>query len=168
MPDLVRRRRRRRILKYVGTLVCVLIAAAFYESQWYMLIWQNEHVGVELAYGRLGFRWIAFEYPGYQPRVPDRLGFTIWEVGSDYRWWLQLPERPDPTCEWFPWQGLRIPLWMFLVVAAVPTMTLWYTDWRAGRRGLCRYCGYDLTGNVSGVCPECGIPSKPDRSRHKG
>jgi hypothetical protein len=20
----------------------------------------------------------------------------------------------------------------------------------------CRHCGYDLTGNVSGVCPECG------------
>ena len=23
-------------------------------------------------------------------------------------------------------------------------------------RGLCADCGYDLTGNVSGVCPECG------------
>ncbi|HOJ54604.1 MAG TPA: hypothetical protein PK184_09890 [Phycisphaerae bacterium] len=22
---------------------------------------------------------------------------------------------------------------------------------------LCRGCGYDLTGNVSGVCPECGL-----------
>ena len=24
------------------------------------------------------------------------------------------------------------------------------------RRGLCVRCGYDLTGNVSGTCPECG------------
>ena len=24
------------------------------------------------------------------------------------------------------------------------------------RRGLCVTCGYDLRGNVSGVCPECG------------
>lgn len=23
-------------------------------------------------------------------------------------------------------------------------------------RGDCMYCGYDLTGNVSGTCPECG------------
>jgi hypothetical protein len=23
-------------------------------------------------------------------------------------------------------------------------------------KGLCVRCGYDLTGNVSGVCPECG------------
>ncbi len=22
--------------------------------------------------------------------------------------------------------------------------------------GRCAYCDYDLTGNVSGVCPECG------------
>jgi hypothetical protein len=31
----------------------------------------------------------------------------------------------------------------------------------------CRRCGYDLTGNVSGVCPECGIMllgDRPDRT----
>ena len=27
--------------------------------------------------------------------------------------------------------------------------------WRL-TRGLCVRCGYDLTANVSGVCPECG------------
>jgi len=26
------------------------------------------------------------------------------------------------------------------------------------RNGLCVDCGYDLRGNVSGVCPECGTP----------
>jgi hypothetical protein len=26
------------------------------------------------------------------------------------------------------------------------------------RRGLCVECGYDLTANASGVCPECGTP----------
>ncbi len=28
--------------------------------------------------------------------------------------------------------------------------------WRRHRKGLCLKCGYDLEGNVSGVCPECG------------
>jgi hypothetical protein len=39
----------------------------------------------------------------------------------------------------------------------------WWTAVRPGRlwvgrcaRGQCPQCGYDLTGNVSGVCPECG------------
>ena len=27
--------------------------------------------------------------------------------------------------------------------------------------GRCPTCGYDLTGNISGVCPECGTPIKP-------
>jgi hypothetical protein len=35
----------------------------------------------------------------------------------------------------------------------------WYRRTRAHTRveaGLCLACGYDLTGNVSGTCPECG------------
>jgi hypothetical protein len=28
------------------------------------------------------------------------------------------------------------------------------------RNGLCPRCGYDLTGNVSGTCPECGLKGK--------
>jgi hypothetical protein len=31
------------------------------------------------------------------------------------------------------------------------------------RPGLCKSCGYDLTGNVSGVCPECGTVRTADR-----
>ena len=28
--------------------------------------------------------------------------------------------------------------------------------WARARKGLCAKCGYDLSGNVSGRCPECG------------
>jgi hypothetical protein len=48
-----------------------------------------------------------------------------------------------------------VPIWILLVVAAIPTVSLW----RRGCRppvGHCQRCGYDLTGNLSGVCPECG------------
>ena len=31
---------------------------------------------------------------------------------------------------------------------------------RRPRPGHCRRCGYDLTGNISGTCPECGTPSR--------
>ena len=53
-----------------------------------------------------------------------------------------------------------------LPAVAVPTVivaVLWFRwdrphELRRQRRamGLCVRCGYDLTGNVSGVCPECG------------
>ena len=29
------------------------------------------------------------------------------------------------------------------------------------RQNRCRSCGYNLTGNVSGICPECGTPTGP-------
>ncbi|MFO0973029.1 MAG: hypothetical protein U1A27_06275 [Phycisphaerae bacterium] len=31
---------------------------------------------------------------------------------------------------------------------------------RALADGGCRECGYDLTGNASGRCPECGVPAR--------
>lgn len=63
---------------------------------------------------------------------------------------------------------MLLPRW-----AELPTLTVlaaavvWGTDWfvrarpariRRGRRerGECLHCGYNLTGNVSGACPECG------------
>ena len=30
---------------------------------------------------------------------------------------------------------------------------------RRGSLGVCHHCGYNLTGNTSGVCPECGTPT---------
>ncbi len=37
-------------------------------------------------------------------------------------------------------------------------------SWRQRRRMLhfCEYCGYDLSGNISGVCPECGTRIEPE------
>lgn len=37
-----------------------------------------------------------------------------------------------------------------------PRALAWARRRRRRRRGLCPGCGYDLTANVSGTCPECG------------
>jgi len=36
----------------------------------------------------------------------------------------------------------------------------WF-DWRKRKPGHCRKCGYNLAGNVSGRCPECGRTLQP-------
>lgn len=62
---------------------------------------------------------------------------------------------------------LEVPLWAFLLVTGVvPAMFLVVAPirrWRRRRRGLCVGCGYDLHGNVSGVCSECGLAATDRR-----
>ena len=55
---------------------------------------------------------------------------------------------------------IEIVVWpLFVLFSLCPTTAFVrgpVRRWRRRRKGLCIPCGYDLTGNVSGVCPECG------------
>ncbi|UCG32186.1 MAG: hypothetical protein JSU68_11025 [Phycisphaerales bacterium] len=55
---------------------------------------------------------------------------------------------------------LRLPFWTaFVVLTVAPVLIVTpgaIRRYHRHRKGLCLSCGYDLTGNVSGVCPECG------------
>ncbi|MBN1511878.1 MAG: hypothetical protein JXB13_07670 [Phycisphaerae bacterium] len=52
--------------------------------------------------------------------------------------------------------------WLFPIATAAVAAILIFAFWCAERLrippGHCRQCRYDLTGNQSGVCPECGAP----------
>ena len=55
---------------------------------------------------------------------------------------------------------VRVPLWgAVALLAAYPIYAMVREDRtrrERKRRGFCVHCDYDLTGNESGVCPECG------------
>jgi hypothetical protein len=61
---------------------------------------------------------------------------------------------------------LNVPRLLGNVLASTLTLAAAWTTMRLVRRrwdprlreGHCRMCGYELTGNESGVCPECGAP----------
>jgi hypothetical protein len=46
-----------------------------------------------------------------------------------------------------------------LLETSPPVPFLWKEDREKLQPGKCRKCGYDLTGNQSGLCPECGTPT---------
>jgi hypothetical protein len=52
-----------------------------------------------------------------------------------------------------------VPLWAPLIPLSIAAMWLWNKE--SVPPGHCQRCGYDLTGNVSGRCPECGSPTSP-------
>lgn len=45
---------------------------------------------------------------------------------------------------------------------AIPVAILWRLDRPRVVPGHCSVCGYDLTGNTSGRCPECGEATSPE------
>jgi len=56
---------------------------------------------------------------------------------------------------------VRSPIWFPTVIVVASWVAFELVSRRNKRRsrkkrGLCVNCGYDLTGNESGVCPECG------------
>ena len=55
---------------------------------------------------------------------------------------------------------LSLRLWVFVVSSFLyPTVAFIrgpYRRYRRRKKGLCLKCGYDLTANTSGICPECG------------
>ena len=55
---------------------------------------------------------------------------------------------------------ISTPLWLaaslFAAYPAIAFIRGPLRRWRRRRRGECQNCGYNLTGNVTGVCSECG------------
>jgi hypothetical protein len=75
---------------------------------------------------------------------------------SGLEWWEYTPWDQ----QWY--QRSRGSPALALVFAIVP-FCWWFSrrrnrERRSSLHALCASCGYNLTGNVSGICPECGTP----------
>lgn len=127
-----------RWLKWAGVAYCVLLVAAFLVSGFATVCWTYSDWQFLLTDGAIGVfcpRWVVFS---------SHVGFEGWSV------WVPHYGRNLYTV------SLEVPIWPLLVSCLVPTVLLLRADRKRKRPGRC-CCGYDLTGNTSGVCPECGL-----------
>lgn len=90
------------------------------------------------------------------------LVFDSNKLTSPYPYHLLTSRSPAvwylPKIRTFPVIGstqVQFPLWIPLVLLLIRPVRA-YRRARSRRWMDCTACGYDLTGNVSGVCPECG------------
>ncbi len=154
-----RRSRLLRVAKWVGVVFCLGIVLIAVASVWIRALIGFRYGYVSAYFGNVGVVWVAAEnekrdvfVTGLELRKNTPRGFRLslptvrrWPVsttwGTQHRWIAVLP------------------LWLLLLVIATPTAFLWWRD-RRPLPGHCP-CGYDMTGNVSGTCPECGVEVRP-------
>ena len=175
-----RRRRLRKILKWTGLSLCALFAGLWLASlRWNVSYFERLHhrldddaLAVRLERGAL-----LFSTYDYAARYADMNGTIIWSdktatrIGTGSVHDTVVIARDEglvikpavPRTYWRPdmhsarfFAQLDVPLWLLLAVVALPTACLFWRDRRRYGPHQCQHCGYDLTGNTSGTCPECG------------
>ena len=132
------------------------------------------HAGLALAVALL-FLWVSsmrytFGYLGTSGAVYfESGGFAVFATHGQIpaTGWMGVGQSRWPVVWWFAVPAM-VPLtagWMPLLAAVVPTALTF-----ARRRippGHCRQCRYDLHGNTSGVCPECGTTIETEDERER-
>ena len=146
--------RARRFFKWVTLGACILITTLWAAGWRWSFSYSTTHWSVAVVGGVFG---ITIGRVGTLYQYPlNRL--NIEEFPRKWRWMIW---RPHYT-SFAPSPGfvVIIPLWMVFLPVALLTAMLWRHDPRS-LPGRCRGCGYNLTGNVTGICPECGQPAGP-------
>ncbi len=158
LPAILRRWKRPTPRWLIGLLTptCILLAALWTTSHLATVTFDGSHVHLRLTEGSVSM----FVYRH------QTLGGFPW--GTGWNVYRGIPPLVVDTGGYFTWRSgriiLRLPLGVLLVFFAVPTIVLARRPRQFGP-GCCKRCAYDLTGNESGVCPECGTPcEKPHQS----
>ena len=148
---MAKRNRIRRVLKWAGLVACLAIVGLFALSIRYALTWAWVERDYVFMAGIVAI--ITAKNPskqiGYSVREMTPFGGHVYTRLRYMRWWPSMQSQGSI-------RRIDVPLWIPFILLAIPTYMLWRRD-RRKPEGCCQNCGYDLTGNESGVCPECGI-----------
>jgi hypothetical protein len=176
-PTLKGRRRGLSVLRVLSAMLLVAGMSLLTVLLWIRSIWQWDYFDCQIPHmtsvfhadslrNRLNF-WVQ---PFSKPRADvwmsyHSCGSPSWgnALDIDDSWANNLViiafDKPRREVES---DGIRFPHWILaMLFAFVPFVR--YMARRRGRsplRGHCGRCGYNLTGNVSGTCPECGAACK--------
>jgi len=93
------------------------------------------------------------------------VGPLAWSYGG-----FVLAFAPVPLLSHIIAKAMIVPFWFPSAVIWIYPCTAFLRGplrrWRRRRKGLCVRCAYNLRGNISGICPECGKPLRSGGPPH--
>lgn len=150
---MVRRRRKRWLLRWAGTALGVLLPVIIVFSMFRAVIWDSPRLQYQISamQGTLYFGWRPEGWSAATDAYAGEPGWTVAKYsGFEWCWWFGRGRLT--TITW-----VEIPLYIPLGILLLLTALSWYKAIQHRvLPGHCQKCGYDLTGNTSGRCPECG------------
>jgi hypothetical protein len=149
--DMRRRPRTRRWLKWGGLMLSLLIMVA-----WALCSGRQPHCWIGSFFCGVSDNRAYFFLLSEESRNQLRQG--RWNPSAEDRAIVILLVGFLSSPSWRPsLEGriLSVPLWMPFLLVATSTVIFFWRD-RSIPPNHCQRCRYNLTGNTSGVCPECG------------
>ncbi len=158
------RSRTRRIAKWMGLMACAVLMLAQVVGHWWSVERSSARVVIHIGGGFFAVSHLHVpQSPGRFMSLVSSARNSEWTARRTRhrRWWF-VSSRSAPV------SGISVsyfvfPLWIPILALTIPTVWLWRRD-RRRLEGYCRKCEYDLTGNVTGVCSECGTKIPITRS----
>ena len=148
----------------LGAVTSVALAVASYRIGAFLATRPTRHLYFDVELCR---SWLCVEVlTSSDATVLDnwRSGSGFWALealrGYTFRWYgdpIWHNGKPVPgTSQSRQCLSLHLGSMLFATYPTIAFIRGPLRRWRRRRRGECLTCGYNLTGNVSGVCPECG------------
>lgn len=118
----------------------------------------------------VAFGWSYYQtsnqilYDAFKDTVPRSFPYPdLWVVQLNDWFEKRYPAPPGVIKLHGELPRVRAAIWLGLICSIIVTLVSSiafiygpFCRWRRRRRGLCLKCGYNLEGDLSGVCPECG------------
>ncbi len=143
-----------RLALWTGLAVCVVQLFAAVLSQFWTVDWVSEAEVTRFSISKSAFAFKPFVGRGSVASgsvLPPSPGWHLYRTRAEWRTPAWLTFGSGSRSGW-----IIVPLWIPILLFASATGLAWRFYGRRFPPGHCPRCGYDLTGNVTGRCPECG------------
>ncbi len=121
-------------------------------AQFSMALIASRHAQIQVERGSIQIYWQPNGFGSWSISLLPPAGSIVDAFASGYRVQaLNINGSPDGRLTY-----LVLPHWLTNLIAWSLFLILWRKSLKQPT-GHCQRCGYDLTGNESGACPECGL-----------